>query len=104
MTAIHTRTRALASALVLALGLVLAGAAAADLKGVVNVNTASSEELQLLPGIGESRAQAILEERKRKGGFQSVDELVAVRGIGDAALARLRPHITLKGKTTARVE
>jgi competence protein ComEA len=104
MTAIHTRTRALASALVLALGLVLAGAAAADLKGVVNVNTASSEELQLLPGIGESRAQAILQERKRKGGFQSVDELVAVRGIGDAALARLRPHITLKGKTTARVE
>jgi competence protein ComEA len=104
MTAIHTRTRALASALVLALGLALAGASAADLTGVVNVNTASSEELQLLPGIGESRAQAILAERKRKGGFQSVDELVAVRGIGDAALARLRPHVTLKGKTTAQVE
>lgn len=108
MIATHSRTRALASALVLALalgtGLAMAGTAAADLKGVVNLNTASSEELQLLPGIGESRAQAILQERKRKGGFQSVDELVAVKGIGDAALARLRPHVTLKGKTTARVE
>jgi competence protein ComEA len=104
MIAIQTRTRALASALVLALGLAVAGAASADLKGVVNVNTASSDELQLLPGIGESRAHAILEERKRKGGFQSVDDLVAVKGIGDAALARLRPHVTLKGKTTAHVE
>lgn len=104
MIATHTRARALASALVLALGLALAGPAAADLTGVVNVNTASSEELQLLPGIGESRAQAILAERKRQGGFHSLDDLVAVKGIGEAGLARMRPHLTLTGKTTARVE
>ena len=98
------RVRALASALVLALGLWVAGCASADLLGVVNVNTASSEELQLLPGIGESRAQAIVAARKKNGGFQSVDQLTQVKGIGPAALERLRPHLAVKGKTTARVE
>ena len=69
---------------------------------MVNINTASAEELQLLPGVGEKRAEAIIGIRKSKGGFQSVDELVAVKGLGEAMLDRLRPHVTLKGKTTAR--
>lgn len=94
--------RAAALAVLVALGLALAGGArAADPapQGVVNVNTASLEELQLLPGIGEARARAILDARERKGGFQSVDELVEVKGIGQAALERLRPFVTIKGKT-----
>jgi len=76
----------------------------ATLQGVVNVNTASSEELQLLPGIGEARARALLETRKRRGGFKSVDELLEVKGIGPASLEKLRPHVTVEGKTTARLE
>jgi competence protein ComEA len=82
-------------------------AGAADgpkLVGVVNVNTASVEELQLLPGIGEARARALVEARKRRGGFGSLDELKEVKGIGDASLVRLRPHVSLQGKTTARIE
>lgn len=71
------------------------------LSGVVNVNTASLEELQLLPGIGESRAAAIIAERKERGGFKSVDELVEVKGIGEAMLVRLRPYVALTGKSTA---
>ncbi len=73
------------------------------LSGVVNVNTATAEELQILPGIGEARARAILDARKARGGFQSVEELVAVRGIGNTALERLRPFVAVKGKTTAQV-
>ena len=76
--------------------------AEAALTGMVNVNTASLEELQLLPGVGESRARSILELRKQRGGFKSLDQLVEVKGIGDILLDRLRPHLTLKGKTTAR--
>jgi len=72
-----------------------------DLKGVVNINTASAVELQLLPGVGEKRAAEIIGIRKSKGGFQSIDELVEVKGLGEAMLDRLRPHVTLKGKTTA---
>ena len=76
----------------------------ASLSGVVNLNTASAEELQLLPGVGESRAQAILEVRKTRGGFKSVEELTDVKGIGPAMLEKMRPHLTLSGRTTARVE
>jgi competence protein ComEA len=72
--------------------------------GVVNINTATLDELQLLPGIGEARAKAMLEERKRRGGFQKVEDLLEVKGIGESGLAKLRPHVTLEGKTTARAE
>jgi len=87
--------------------LLLAGAPAlaeGKLHGVVNVNTASEAELELLPGIGASRARALIAAREAKGGFQSLDELLAVKGIGEAGLAKLRPHLVLEGETTARLE
>lgn len=95
-------------ALVAALMLALAGVAqAADtverLSGVVNLNTADAEQLQMLPGVGEKRAASIIEIRSSKGGFKSVDEIVEVKGVGDALLQRLRPHLTLSGKTTAKL-
>jgi competence protein ComEA len=80
----------------------LAGDSGTGASGVVNVNTATADELQLLPGIGEARAQALIQERKRRGGFKSVDDLLEVRGIGEAGLARMRPHVVLSGKTTAQ--
>jgi competence protein ComEA len=92
-------------------GLVLAlasagGARAAEsqpnIAGVVNLNTASSAELQLLPGVGEVRAVAIIEMRKQRGGFKQIDDLLDVKGIGPAMLERVRPHATLTGKTTAQ--
>ncbi len=93
--------------LALALAVPLAGpswAEAPDLHGVLNLNTASQEELTLLPGVGESRARAIMALREQRGGFQKVDELVEVKGIGEAALAKLRPFVKTAGKTTLRVE
>ena len=101
-------TRTLLGGLIVALAVSLAASAvaAADSKptftGVVNVNTASSEQLQLLPGIGEARARAIVSMRKQNGGFKSLEQLTEVKGIGDAMLDRLRPHLSLNGKTTAR--
>lgn len=95
------------SALMAALALGAAPSEAADgprLTGVVNVNTATLEELQLLPGIGESRAKALMDARKQRGGFKSTDELLDVRGIGEASLERMRPFVSIKGKTTARIE
>lgn len=89
----------------LALGALLAGALGAPIASAapdarpapapaaVNVNTATAEELTALPGIGEKRAQAILEIRKEKGGFKSVDELTEVKGIGPANLEKLRPYL-----------
>lgn len=88
----------------LALLLVASGAhAAGTLSGVVNVNTASAQELQLLPGVGEARARAIVTAREARGGFRRVEDLVEVKGIGDAMLERLRPFLVVSGKTTATV-
>lgn len=71
--------------------------------GVVNINTANSEELQLLPGVGPVRAQAILAQRKDQGGYTRIEDLARVRGIGDSMLEKLRPHVILVGRTTARL-
>ena len=74
----------------------------APLTGVVNVNTATVEELQLLPGIGEVRARAVIAVRKQRGGFKSLEDLLQVKGIGEVGLDRLRPHVTVNGRTTAK--
>jgi competence protein ComEA len=65
----------------------------------VNINAASAEELQALPGIGEARASQIVALRKERGAFRKVEELLEVRGIGPAMLERLRPQVSLSGRT-----
>jgi comEA protein len=68
--------------------------------GVVNLNTATAEELDRLPGIGPTRARAILELRARLGRFRRIEDLMRVKGIGRATFRKLRPLITLEGVTT----
>jgi len=58
----------------------------------VNVNTASSAELEALPGIGPAKAKAI---RQKNGAFKSVEELKNVKGIGDAVLNKLKAEATV---------
>ena len=61
-----------------------------------NLNTASLAELMALPGIGEVRANAILEHREQNGPFRSVDELVDVSGIGRGTLDGIRDLVTVE--------
>lgn len=60
----------------------------------ININTASAAELERLPGIGATRAQAIVACRQERGAFSSVDELLRVDGIGPGILDGLRPYVT----------
>lgn len=63
--------------------------------GLVNLNTATPEQLEELPGIGPVLAEAILTERDRRGGFESVLELRDVRGIGEKRFADLADLVTV---------
>lgn len=59
----------------------------------ININTATAEQLSaFLPGIGEVKAKRIVEYRESAGGFDSVDELLNVSGIGEKTLEKLRPY------------
>lgn len=62
----------------------------------VNLNTASVEELQTLPGIGASKASAIFEYVSREGPLSSVEQLLEVKGIGEKILETLRPYVILE--------
>lgn len=61
----------------------------------ININTATSRELQSLSGIGEVKARAIVDYRNEHGFFASVDELINVKGIGEKTLEKIRAFITV---------
>lgn len=65
--------------------------------GKININTASTEDLALLPGIGPTLAERIVAYRLNNGPFASIDELINVNGIGDKTLSRLSQFITVGG-------
>lgn len=61
--------------------------------GIVNINTATSEELQTLSGVGEATAAAIIEDRESNGLFSSPEDLMRVSGIGEKKFAKIRERI-----------
>jgi len=71
------------------------GAAEGEADGPVDLNTATAAELEELPGVGPAIAEAILDERERRGRFAAVEDLLDVRGIGDARLEQLRDLVTV---------
>ena len=61
----------------------------------IDVNTATLEQLQQLPGIGPSTAKAIVQFREKSGPFERVEDLLAIHGISKARLEKLRPYVTV---------
>ena len=68
---------------------------AAPVFAALDLNTATVADLDALPGVGPSRAQAIVDYRSQHGAFKSVDELRNVKGIGDKTFAELKPLLSV---------
>jgi competence protein ComEA len=79
---------------------------AADAKGdpkrTVNVNNADVAQLALLPRVGASVAERIVEYRKKNGPFKTAEDLMLVRGIGEKTFQLLRPYVAVAGETTLK--
>ena len=78
-----------------------APALAAPVEGQININTATVEQLELLPGIGPAMAKKIVDFRTAKP-FSDPGQLVRIKGIGPKTYAKLKPFLVLKGDTTLR--
>jgi competence ComEA-like helix-hairpin-helix protein len=81
---------------------ILVAFAAPRLEGTLNLNTASVEQLDLLPGVGPATADKIVCYRE-KHVFRSVRQLMRVEGIGPKSFQRLQPYLTVDGESTLRV-
>lgn len=65
--------------------------------GMIDINTATHAQLTMLPGIGDTLAQRIIEYRTQNGPFASIDDLTCVEGIGRTKLERIRNYIKAGG-------
>lgn len=63
---------------------------------LVNINSASSEELQSLPGIGPAKAEAIITYREEQGEFEKAEDLMNVSGIGEKSFEKIKEHVTIQ--------
>jgi len=116
MKSLRRSTESLASrfALGLALGAVLLSfamptqaAPAAEAKeakkgSVININSADTTQLSLLPRVGPSVAQRIVDYRKKNGPFKSTDDLMLVQGIGEKTYQLVKPYVAVSGESSLK--
>ena len=73
---------------------------AQELKGKINLNTATEEQLMRLPTVGPAKAERIVTWRKKNGGFRRIADIRRVKGFGYKTFKRLEPFLEIKGETT----
>lgn len=71
---------------------------AAAEKATINLNTATLDQLETLPGIGRKTAERIVEHRQKSGGFKKIEELMNVKGIGEKSFLKIKPLVSVAPK------
>lgn len=103
MSNAHRIHRIMTSLLVLAFLLASLPALGAEGKSsVVNVNSANASQLALLPRVGPSVAERIVDYRKQNGPFKKPEDLMLVQGIGEKTFQLLKPYVAIAGETTLK--
>ncbi|NOZ85364.1 MAG: helix-hairpin-helix domain-containing protein [Deltaproteobacteria bacterium] len=77
-------------------------AAKTRVSGVVNINTATEAQIDMLPGIGKAKARALVQQRS-KGLYHSTQDLLKVKGIGKKLLEKIGPYLVFEGESTIKV-
>jgi competence ComEA-like helix-hairpin-helix protein len=67
----------------------------------IDINLASAKELQELPGVGPTTAKAIIQLRTKSGRFHRVEDLLAIRGISETKLSKMRPYVIIGAPAVA---
>lgn len=67
----------------------------------VNINTATQAELEGLPGVGPTKAKAIIEYRTKNGNFKVVEDIKSVKGFGEKTFGKLKAELSVEGPTNA---
>ncbi len=99
---IHRAHRIVGSLLVLAFLFASLPSLGAEGKTVVNVNNANASQLALLPRVGPSVAERIVDYRKQNGPFKKPEDLMLVQGIGEKTFQLLKPYVAVSGETTLK--
>jgi len=73
-----------------------------EIEGKVNINTATAEQLEQLPGVGSKLAAEIIKYRTENGNFAAVEDIKKVDGVGDKKYNKMKDYIILEGETTIK--
>ncbi|MCX8044954.1 MAG: helix-hairpin-helix domain-containing protein [Desulfobacterota bacterium] len=72
------------------------------LEGKLNINTATAEQIDMLPGMSKKKAAAVVEYRNAHGKFKTLDDLKNVKGIKDRTIERIKDYVIFDGPTTLK--
>jgi len=73
-----------------------------EIEGKININTATAEQLEQLPGVGSKLAAEIIKYRTENGNFAAVEDIKKVDGVGDKKYNKMKDYIILEGETTIK--